>query len=184
MFPYPDFYTPETVGTVFRVNYADIATAAISYRSKYGLQSASTDQNKTWLLLVDVQNTFCIPGFELFVGGRTGMGAVDDNQRLCEFIYRNLAAITHISATLDTHMAMQIFHPLFFVNVAGAHPAPYTDIHLEDLLTGKWKFNPDLAHQFGITPEYGQRRVIFYTESLAKKGKYALTIWPDRKSVV
>lgn len=42
------------------------------------------------LLLIDVQNTFCIPSFELFVGGQSGTGAVEDNRRLCEFIYRNL----------------------------------------------------------------------------------------------
>ena len=43
------------------------------------------------LLLVDVQNTFCIPGYELFVGGQSGNGAVEDNMRLCQFIYRQPA---------------------------------------------------------------------------------------------
>jgi len=178
MLPIPEFFTPETVGTVYRVDYADRSTTALEYRSRYGLLPAADAKQKNWLLLVDVQNTFCIPGFELFVGGRSGIGAVDDNRRLCEFIYHNLAAITHISATLDTHTAMQIFHPLFFVDELGSHPAPYTDIHLEDLLAGKWHFNPDLAQHFGITPEYGQKIVLHYTETLAKKGKYALTIWP------
>ena len=42
--------------------------------------------------------------------GRSGTGAVDDNRRLCEFIYRNLDAITKIVTTLDTHQAMQVFH--------------------------------------------------------------------------
>jgi nicotinamidase-related amidase len=178
MLPLPGFYSPETVGTVYRVDYAECSRIALAHRSKYGLQPASADEQKNWLLLVDVQNTFCIPGFELFVGGRSGTGAVDDNQRLCEFIYHNLASITHISATLDTHTAIQIFHPLFFIDALGNHPAPYTDIHLNDLLAGKWKFNPDLSHQFGFTPDYGQKIVLHYAETLAKKGKYALTIWP------
>ena len=39
----------------------------------------------------DVQNTFCLPDFELFVSGRSGTGAVDDNRRLCEFIYRHIS---------------------------------------------------------------------------------------------
>ena len=64
------------------------------------------------LVAVDVQNTFCVPGFELFVGGRSGTGAVDDNGRLCAFLYRNLATITRVVPTMDTHHAMQIFHPI------------------------------------------------------------------------
>jgi len=178
LLPLPDFYTSETVGTVYRVNYAECSSAADVYRSKYGITPASSAAQKNWLLLVDVQNTFCIPGFELFVGGRSGNGAVDDNKRLCEFIYRNLASISHISATLDTHTSTQIFHPIFFVDENGKHPAPYTDIHFDDLLSGAWRFNPDLAGQFGITPEDGQKIVLHYTKTLAEKGKYALTIWP------
>jgi nicotinamidase-related amidase len=178
MLPFPEYYQSQAVGTVFRVNYAGLAAKAEDYRSKFGLQPASADGQRTWLLLVDLQNTFCTPGFELFVGGRSGTGAVDDNRRLCEFIYKNLASITCISATLDTHTAMQIFHPLFFVDAAGRHPNPYTDLHLDDLHNRKWAFNPALAGQFGITPEYGQKMMLHYAESLAKKGKYALTIWP------
>jgi nicotinamidase-related amidase len=176
--PIPDFYTPDIVGTVYRVDYASCSSAATAYRSKHGITPASTTTVKNWLLLVDVQNTFCIPGFELFVGGRSGTAAVEDNQRLCEFIYHNLSSITQISATLDTHTATQIFHPLFFVDPSGNHPAPYTDIHQNDLITGAWRFNPNLAGQFGITSEYGQKMVLNYAKTLAEKGKYALTIWP------
>ena len=129
-------------------------------------------------MLVDVQNTFCIPEFELYVGGRSGRGAVEDNVRLCKFIYRNLANITHISATLDTHRTMQVFHAIFFVDKDGNHPAPYTDIHASELRDGKWTFNPALASQFGIAPEYGRQMMVHYAEELEKKGKYALTIWP------
>jgi hypothetical protein len=160
MFPLPEFYTPETVETVYRVDYADRSIRALDYRLKNGLQPASFDHRKIWLMLIDVQNTFCIPGFELYVGGRSGSGAVDDNRRLCEFIYHNLGSITHISATMDTHNTMQIFHPLFFVDAAGGHPVPYTDLHLDDLKSGKWKFNPELVSQFGLTPEYGQQMMI------------------------
>ena len=58
------------------------------------MRPASRRLVRLCLLAVDVQNTFCIPGFELFVAGRSGTGAVDDNRRLCEFIYRNLGTIT------------------------------------------------------------------------------------------
>ena len=89
---------------------------------QHQISPASTDEYKIGLLAIDVQNSFCIPGFELFVGGNSGQGAVEDNQRLCEFIYRNLSSITHICATLDTHHAMQIFHSVFLVNEQGEHP--------------------------------------------------------------
>jgi nicotinamidase-related amidase len=176
--PIPEFYNPKNVGTVYRVDYANRSNAAAQFGSIHAIKPASTDQQKNWLLLIDVQNTFCIPDFELFVGGVSGRAAVDDNQRLCEFIYRNLASITKISATVDTHRAMQVFHPLFFVDETGTHPIPYSDIHLDDLLSGRWKFNPGLADQLAVKPEYGQKMLIHYAESLLKSGRFALTIWP------
>jgi nicotinamidase-related amidase len=79
---------------------------------------------------------------------------------------------------MDTHRAMQVFHAIFFINKNGDHPAPYTDIHVDELHEGKWRFNPVLADEFDVAPEYGQQMMIHYAEQLTKKGKYALTIWP------
>lgn len=178
-YPIPDFFEAQKVGTIWRVPYEERAKAAREWaRGQNGLQPASADLTKTWLMLIDVQNTFCIPGFELYVGGRSGRGAVEDNVRLCEFIYRNLGNITQITATLDTHKAMQVFHAIFFVDKDGHHPTPYTDIHVSELQEGKWMFNPALATQFDIAPEYGQQMMVHYAEALQKSGKYALTIWP------
>ncbi len=176
--PLPDFFDPDRVGTIWRIPYEKRAKEAQDWTRQHGLQPASVDQARSWLILVDVQNTFCVPGFELYVGGRSGRGAVDDNTRLCEFIYRNLGMITHISATMDTHKAQQIFHAIFFADKDGNHPAPYTDIHADELRDGRWRFNPTLAAQYDIAPEYGQQMVIHYAEELERKGKYALTIWP------
>jgi len=176
--PLPEFYNPATVGAVWRVSYEERARQARDWARQHALQPVSFDSTKTWLMLIDVQNTFCIPGFELYVAGRTGLGAVEDNVRLCEFIYHNLGDITHVTATLDTHMTMQVFHAIFFVDENGNYPAPYTDIHASELRAGKWRFNPALSPQFGIAPEYGQEMIIHYAEELEKRGKYALTIWP------
>jgi nicotinamidase-related amidase len=176
--PVPDFFDAEKVGTVWRIPYEERAAQARDWARQHQLQSASADPTKTWLMLIDVQNTFCIPDFELYVGGRSGRGAVEDNVRLCEFIYRNLGTITRMTATMDTHLTMQVFHAIFFVDQAGNHPAPYTDIYVSELQDGKWKFNPALAAQFEIAPEYGQQMVVHYAEALQKSGKYALTIWP------
>lgn len=174
----PDFFNVEQVGTVWRVPYEERARQARDWAHLHALEPASVSSTRTWLLLIDVQNTFCIPEFELYVGGRSGRGAIDDNIRLCEFIYRNLANITHITATMDTHKALQVFHAVFFVDQDGNHPVPYSDIHVANLKDGKWKFNPALADEFNIAPEYGQQMLIHYAEELEKKGKFALTIWP------
>ena len=176
--PIPDFFEAEKVGTVWRVPYEERAKAAREWAGQYDLQPASADTTKTWLMLIDVQNTFCIPEFELYVGGRSGRGAVEDNVRLCKFMYRNLGTITQITATMDTHKAMQVFHAIFFVDKDGNHPSPYTDIQVSELRDGKWRFNPALASQFNIAPEYGQQMMVHYAEELKKSGKYALTIWP------
>jgi len=176
--PIPSFFDSSHVGEVWKVDYDTRANDAKTFALQHGLQPASASSEKISLLLIDVQNTFCIPNFELFVGGRSGNGAVEDNIRLGEFIYRNIGDITHIMATMDTHNAHQIFHPIFFVDKAGNHPNPYTDIHAEELKNNTWKFNPAIASQFNIAPEYGQQMMIHYAEALEKKGKYALTIWP------
>jgi nicotinamidase-related amidase len=176
--PIPDFFEPARVGEIWKVDYAARAAQAREWARRHNLEPAPVSSGRISLLIVDAQNTFCIPGFELFVGGRSGRGAVDDNIRLCEFIYRNLGSITDITATLDTHLSQQIFHPIFFVDAEGNHPSPYTVIQAEQLQRGEWKFNPALAPRYGVTPEYGQRMMIHYAETLRQRGKYALTIWP------
>ncbi len=176
--PIPSFFDSKRVGEIWKVDYAARADQACEWANQHNLEPAPVSRGGISLLLVDTQNTFCIPGFELFVGGRSGHGAVDDNVRLCEFIYRNLGNISHITATMDTHLSQQIFHPIFFVDKDGNHPAPYTIIQAEQLQRGDWKFNPALAPRYDITPEYGQQMMVHYAETLRKRGKYALTIWP------
>jgi nicotinamidase-related amidase len=176
--PTPVFFEASQVGAVWRIPYETRASQARDWARLHSLQPASADQTRSWLMLIDVQNTFCIPEFELFVGGRSGRGAVEDTTRLCEFIYRNMGDLTHITATMDTHMTLQVFHAIFFVDKNGNHPAPYTDIHAFELRNGTWTFNPALADEFHLAPEYGQQMMLHYAEMLEQKGKYALTIWP------
>ena len=83
------------------------------------------------------------------------MAAVDDNRRLCEFIYRNLGVITQICATMDTHQPMQIFHSMFLVNEKGEQPPPFTIISNEEIEKEFWKLNPEVAESLDIEPEYG-----------------------------
>jgi nicotinamidase-related amidase len=176
--PIPPHFEPRRVGEVWRVPYEERANEAESWRREHGLRPAAEDSVRICLVAVDVQNTFCIPDFELFVGGRSGTGAVDDNRRLCEFVYRNLGAITRIVPTLDTHRAMQIFHAIWLVDSAGRHPEPYTLVSAEDVERGVWRVNPEVCASLGLDEEYAARHLRHYTRALESGGKYRLTIWP------
>lgn len=176
--PLPSHFSPERVGDVWKVAYQERATDADHWAKKYGIKPAFKDKFRICLMPVDVQNTFCIPDFELFVGGRSGTGAVDDNRRLCEFIYRNLHLITEICPTMDTHQTMQIFHSIFLVNKKGEHPEPYSLISTEDIEKGRWRFNANLCQSLGVDRKYGEKFLRHYTQQLRKGGKYELTIWP------
>ena len=177
-FPVPDFYRPERVGEVWRVPYEERARVARLWAAEQGIRPASEDAVQVCLLAVDVQNTFCIPGFELFVGGRSGTGAVDDNRRLCEFVYRNLGAITQIVPSLDTHRTLQIFHPVWLVDSEGNHPEPYTLVSAEDVESARWRVNPAVCASLGLDRDYAERQLARYTRALAEGGKYELTVWP------
>jgi nicotinamidase-related amidase len=176
--PVPAHFEPSRVGEVWRVPYEDRAREAPAWAEKHGLAPAVEDSLRVCLLAVDVQNTFCIPDFELFVAGRSGTGAVDDNRRLCEFVYRNLGTITQIFPSLDTHHAMQVFHAIWLVNDEGNHPAPYALVSAEDVAAGRWRMNTAAAEVLGIDVDYAERHLAHYTRRLAEGGKYDLTIWP------
>ena len=176
--PLPCHFNPTTVGEIWRVPYEERAREAAAWACQHGIQPASSDAVRIALMLVDLQNTFCIPGFELFVGGRSGIGAVEDNRRLCAFTYRNLHLITQICPTMDTHQAVQIFHSIFLINDQGEHPAPFTLISEEDIRKGVWKFNPAVGYSLRITEKDGQQFLLHYARRLKAGGKYELTIWP------
>ncbi|HEY9849660.1 MAG TPA: isochorismatase [Leptolyngbyaceae cyanobacterium] len=177
--PIPPHFDAQKLGQVWRVTYEQRAKDATDWAKKYDIQPAANDNTRICLLIIDAQNTFCIPDFELFVGGRSGTGAVDDNLRLCDFIYRNLGLITSIYPTMDTHAAIQIFHAMFWVNAVGEHPAPMTVISFDDVKNGVWKVNPEIA--FSITNgDYSalESHALHYVKKLSDGGKYPLIIWP------
>jgi nicotinamidase-related amidase len=176
--PIPEHFDASRVGEVWRVPYEDRAREAPAWAEEHGVAPAADDSFRLGLIAVDVQNTFCIPEFELFVAGRSGTGAVDDNRRLCEFVYRNLGTITQIFPSLDTHHAVQIFHAIWLVDEQGNHPAPYTLVSAEDVESGRWRLNTAVADALGIDVDYAERHLAHYTRRLADGGKYDLTVWP------
>jgi nicotinamidase-related amidase len=161
--PLPPHWDPDRVEEVWRVPYEERAAEAEAWAREHGVRPAQEDGRRICLVVVDVQNTFCTPGFELFVPG-----APDDNRRLCEFVYRNLGAITQVIPTLDTHRAAQIFHPVWLVDAAGKHPPPYTLVSTEDVEGSVWRAaDPAL-----------QAHLLHYVRELEAGGRYRLTVWP------
>jgi nicotinamidase-related amidase len=176
--PLPPHVDLERVGEVWRVEYEARFRDALAWAAEHEFPPAADDERRVCLLAVDVQNTFCTPGFELFVAGRSGAGARDDSRRLCEFLYRNLAAITQVVVTLDTHQAFQIFHAPFLVDDGGRHPDPYTLVTVEDVNSGRWRVDAKGAEALGISPAYAESHLRSYVEALAEGGRFELTIWP------
>lgn len=176
--PLPPHHDPARAGQVWPVPYNEIAASAREWARSHGIAAAASDTVRTLLMPVDMQNTFCLPEFELFVAGRSGNGAVDDIRRLCSFIYRNLDVITTIAPTMDTHQAIQIFHPIFWVDAAGEHPSPYTLISAEDVEMGRWRVNPEVAPPLEIDLPRLERIARHYVQNLRAAGKFDLTIWP------
>ena len=176
--PVPPHFDSARVREVWRVPYGARADEARAWADDHALSPGADDGFRICLVLVDVQNTFCIPGSELYVAGRSGNGAVDDNRRLCEFVYRNLDTITQIVPTMDTHRVMQIFHPIWLVDADGNHPAPYTQITSADIESGLWRLNPAVAASVQLEEDYAEDQLLHYTRALEAGGKYSLTIWP------
>lgn len=113
---------------------------------------------KTHLLIIDPQNSFCDPEGELFV-----TNADNDMKRLAEFISKNDNQITRISVTLDSHNRIHIAHPVWWVDQKGNHPAPFTEITVEDMQTNKWQ---------AANPETGAWSLTYL------KNTDSHTIWP------
>jgi len=161
--PLPPHFDASRVAEVWRVDYGARSVDAAAWAERHAIRPASDDAFRTCLFAVDCQNTFCTPGFELFVPG-----APDDGRRICEFVYRNLGRLTEIVATLDTHRAFQIFHAAFLVGPDGRHPPPYTSVSVADVETGAWRASHPAL----------QAHLERYVQALADGGKYELIVWP------
>lgn len=121
---------------------------------------------KQQLFSIDQQVDFCDPAGALYV-----KGADEDAKRLAKFVEKMGDQIDSISATLDSHRLIQIFHTIYWVDNHGNHPKPFTIINEGDV-TGKspqWKaYNPAW-----------QTRSVQYVQDLAKRGRNPLVIWPN-----
>jgi len=178
--PEPGFYeTPQARDVAHSPRLPEIATRAAAFRAEHGVPPAADDPRRVELLAIDMQKDFCLPEGALYVGGRSGSGARDDNDRLARFIYRNLARLSAITCTLDTHHPFQIFFPAFWERQDGTTPEPHVEVTAEDVRKGVLRPNPEIARWLsGGDEEWLTRQATFYCEQLERAGKYRLYLWP------
>lgn len=178
--PLPDLYAPENAERWdYRPDQQAVFERAVEWRERHSIAPAAEDAAGVRLQLTDAQKDFCFPEGSLYVGGRSGRGALEDNRRTAEFIYRNLGAITEITCTLDTHFPHQIFFPSFWVTEDGAPPAPHREVSTEEVREGVLRPDPALATWLADGDyEWLRRYAVHYCEELEKTGKYTLYLWP------
>jgi nicotinamidase-related amidase len=178
--PIPQFYdTTHASQWSYRPDPGVLLSTAADYAKQHGIKPNSAEKSRIHLLLIDVQKDFCLPEGSLYVGGRSGRGAIEDSDRLARFIYRNLGRITDITTTLDTHFAYQIFSPTFWLQKDGSHPAPFRFVTSDDIASGELTPNPRVAALYtGGNYAWLLAYVLHYCRELEKSGKYQLYLWP------
>ena len=163
----------------YRPDSASLFEKSTDWAQKHDVKASAVDKFNLHLLLIDVQKDFCFPDGTLYVGGRSGSGAVEDSTRIAQWIYKNLGNITNITCTLDTHFPFQIFSPSFWRDADGNTPPAHTIISSQDVADGKFQPNPAIAKwicngNYTWLLEYCKH----YARELEKSGKYALYLWP------
>ncbi len=178
--PIPEFYDPKNAASwTYSPDQQTVFAQAMEWRRRFGLRPAAEDRAKVHLVLIDLQKDFCLPEGTLFVGGRSGRGAIEDSDRTARFIYRNLGVITDITCTMDTHLPYQIFFSSFWLDENGEPPQANREVTAEDIRSGALRPNPAMADWLaGGDADWLVRQCIFYCEELAKRGRYRLYLWP------
>lgn len=179
--PLPAFYDPASAAEWgYRPDTARLAREAGEWRRAHGVRPAGSDRFELHLLLIDVQKDFCFPQGSLYVAGRSGTGAIDDNRRIAELLYKNLGLITKVTTTMDTHFAFQIFFPAFWIDRDDRTPEAHRVVTSEDVLSGELRPNPAVASWL-CNGNYAWlvKQVEHYCRELEKQGKYQLYLWPE-----
>ena len=178
--PVPPLYDSRHAAEwAYRPDQEAVFREAKAWAAEHGLAPAASDRARVVLLVVDAQKDFCFPEGALYVGGRSGHGAIDDNDRLARFIYRNLGVLSEVTCTLDTHVPFQIFFPAFWLDDQDRPLSPHREITTDDIRRGAVRPDPAVAAWVaGGDYAWLERQVAFYCEELERAGKYTLYLWP------
>ncbi|MFQ5689694.1 MAG: nicotinamidase [Gemmatimonadota bacterium] len=178
--PVPDFFDPDNAGRwEYRPEEAKLLELAVGWRREHDIRPAAEDSSVVRLLLIDLQKDFCLPEGALYVAGPSGRGAVEDNERLAGFIYRNLDLLTEVVCTLDTHLPHQIFFPSFWLQENGRPPRAHREVTAADLAAGSIRPHPGLAAWLtGGDYDALRTHCSNYCRTLEAGGRYTLYLWP------
>jgi nicotinamidase-related amidase len=178
--PLPSFYdTKSAERWGHHPDQQAVFDAAAVFKKAHAVKPAASDRDTVHLLLIDVQKDFCFPQGSLYVAGRSGRGAVDDSRRIAEFIYRNAAALSAVTTTMDTHFAYQIFFPSFWIDKDDRPLTPHREITTAQIDAGEVRPNPAVAKWLcGGNYPWLLKQVRHYCEALEQAGKYKLYLWP------
>jgi nicotinamidase-related amidase len=116
------------------------------------------------LVIIDPQNDFCDRKGSLYVDGAEG-----DIVRLARHIENSGGEYSDIFVSLDSHDAIAIFHPKFWIDASGSNPAPYTAISASAPAFGEWRPARSNHEQYAVRM-FGAMR---------KKNIQSLMIWPE-----
>jgi nicotinamidase/pyrazinamidase len=116
------------------------------------------------LLVIDPQNDFVAADGALSVPGASA-----DMDRLAAMIEREPERIEAIWVSLDQHQVLDIAHPRWWADEAGATPAPFTAIRAADVESGRWRTRDPSA----------QARTLAYLRTLEASGRYPHVVWPE-----
>lgn len=153
----PSFYDPRRVGTLYKPDLDRASRDAQAAR----LTAATHDKAPYALLLVDFQIDFCHADGALSVPG-----AVADLRRTIEWLFTNAERVKTIVASVDSHLAFQIFYPTWWADEHGNHPAPHTVIDTDAIKRGKFRPLREAAWSLA------------YVAELEERAKKALYLWP------
>jgi len=178
--PIPSFFNSKNAALWgYSPNLSELLAQSMDWARQNGIKPSGSDRFRLFVLGIDLQRDFCFPEGTLYVGGRNGTGAIDDNVRIARFIYENLGIITDMGFTMDTHLPFQIFTSSFWLDENGNFVAPFTTITIDMVEKGKVRPNPAMASWLA-NGNYNWLcdEAKHYVRKLKEGGKFELTIWP------
>lgn len=177
--PLPTFYNESQTREInYRPSTNAIEKEARQWKKQFDLKSVGTDRKKVHLLVIDDQNDFSFPEGSLYVGGRSGTGAMDAQKNLVEFVYRYLHVVSQITCTMDTHNPYQVFFTSAHLRADGSRPEAHTIISADEYEAGEYRPDPVMARHLGVDVVWLAKQFPYYCRQLEKSQRLQLYLWP------